>query len=346
MFILALFLLFIPASIGVFIYFNAPVRQEIRIFSEELDGIRRGENNDCYFDVRRGETAQSVGRRLERAGLISNKYLWYLLCRFGNDFLKTGTYRLEIPASQLSIYRILVSGRQIMYRVTIPEGVTLKKAAKILEDNGICPAREFLEAAKDPQLLNRFRVPNDTMEGYLFPDTYLFPREYPAASVLRSMADTFFKKIEEIEPSVHGMSAQELNKKVIIASIVEREYRVAEEAPVMAGVFYNRLEIGMALQSCATVEYIITEIQEKPHPKVLYNIDLEIRSPYNTYILPGLPPGPISAPGAVALAAAFHPVQSNYLFFRLNDPSAGKHYFSRTLDEHIRAGQLLTKSSF
>jgi UPF0755 protein len=111
----------------------------------------------------------------------------------------------------------------------------------------------------------------------------------------------------------------------------------------MAGVFYNRLSIGMALQSCATVEYVITEIQGKPHPELLYTRDTEIRDPYNTYIRPGLPPGPISAPGAVALDAAFHPAESDYLYFRLSDARAGRHYFSKTLDDHIRAGMLYVK---
>jgi UPF0755 protein len=130
---------------------------------------------------------------------------------------------------------------------------------------------------------------------------------------------------------------------VIIASIVEREYRVDEEAALMAGVFYNRLGIGMALQSCATVDYVITEIQGRPHPDVLYTRDIEIRDPYNTYIRPGLPPGPISFPGAVALNAAFFPAASEYLYFRLVDSAAGRHYFSKTLDDHIRAGVLYVK---
>jgi UPF0755 protein len=141
------------------------------------------------------------------------------------------------------------------------------------------------------------------------------------------------------------MGSGELFKRVIVASIVEREYRVDEEAALMAGVFYNRLEIGMALQSCATVEYVITELQGRPHPEVLYNRDIEIRDPYNTYLRPGLPPGPISAPGKTALEAAFNPESGAYFYFRLTDPEAGRHYFSRTLDDHIRAGALYVKQS-
>jgi UPF0755 protein len=130
---------------------------------------------------------------------------------------------------------------------------------------------------------------------------------------------------------------------VIMASIVEREYRIDEEASLMAGVFFNRLGIGMALQSCATVEYVITEIQGRPHPEVLSTRDTEIRDPYNTYIRPGLPPGPICSPGATSLKAAFEPAPSDYLYFRLVEPSSGRHYFSRTFDDHIRAGLLYVK---
>jgi UPF0755 protein len=346
--VIALFLIIIPVLIGVFMYFNAPVSPRHDSVISDLsyappDGITKEEDGSYFIEVKKGESAQSVGRRLERAGLIKSAFFWNIICRFNKGQIKTGTYRIEIPASQIAIHRILVLGRQILYRVTIPEGVTLRKTAAILEEAGICPASDFLEAAKEPSVLARYGVPNDTMEGYLFPDTYLFPSEYPASRVIISMADNFFAKIKKIYPAFTSMSNKELNDKVILASIIEREYRIAEEAPLMAGVFYNRLNIGMAIQSCATIEYIITEIQDKPHPSVLYNRDLEIRSPYNTYMLPGLPPGPISAPGEVALNAVFNPEKSGYFYFRLEDPKIGRHYFSATLDEHIKAGQLVPK---
>jgi UPF0755 protein len=346
--IIACILLLVPVLLGAFMYFNAPVLpgresiiSDLRVLPPE--GITKEDDGVYYIEVRRGESAQSVGRRLERAGLIKSRYFWNLICRYNAEHLKTGTYRIEVPASQIAIHRILISGRQILYRVTIPEGVTLKKTASILEDAGICLAQDFLEAAKDQSILERYAIPNNSMEGYLFPDTYLLPSEYPAARVVASMADNFFAKLKQIYPSVSGMSPNEVNEKVILASIIEREYRVASEAPLMAGVFYNRLNIGMALQSCATIEYIITEIQGRPHPSVLYKRDIEIRNPYNTYLVPGLPPGPISAPGAVALNAVFSPEETGFFFFFLEDPKSGRHYFSATLDEHIRAGQLVPK---
>jgi UPF0755 protein len=337
--------LFLLAS---FMYFNAAPEAPAGGISGSAvsagdDGIKPEADGAVYLEVRKGESARSVGLRLERAGIIRSRHLWYALCRFDREFIKSGTYRLELPATQTAIHAVLVSGKQLLRRVTVPEGVTLKKTAKILEDSGVCAAEDFLVAASEPAILERYRVPGPTMEGYLFPDTYLFPADYPASRVAAAMADTFFRRLGEIDAAALNLSPRELNRRVIIASIVEREYRVSEEAPLMAGVFYNRLAIGMALQSCATVEYVITEIQGRPHPEVLYTRDTEIPDPYNTYTRPGLPPGPISAPGKAALAAALRPASSDYLYFRLTDAAAGRHYFSKTLDDHIRAGQFYVK---
>jgi UPF0755 protein len=342
--IIAFALVMIPLGFGVIIYFNSPVQPEnLPELTADIEGIRKSEDGAYYVDVHRGESSQSVGLRLERAGLIKNRHFWNLLCRWKREHIKTGVYRLEIPVNQLAIHQLLVLGKQILYRVTIPEGATLKKTAGILEEAGICSSEDFFEAARDPAIINSYRIPNLSMEGYLFPDTYLFPSGYPASQIVKAMADNFYGRIEEIDPDVKKLSPEELNEKVIIASIVEREYRVSEEAPLMAGVFYNRLQINMALQSCATVEYIITEIQGKPHPLVILNKDLEIRDPYNTYIRPGLPPGPISVPGIVALRSAIFPEKTDYFYFRLDDPEAGRHYFSKTLDEHINVVQLIPK---
>ena len=325
-------------------YFNSPVPSEkMPPITDDMYGIIKMEDDSYLMDIRRGETSQSAGTRLESAGLIRNRYFWNLLCRLEKEQIKTGTYMIETPINMISVYRLLVSGKQILYRVTIPEGVTLNKIATILEEAGICPGDDFLESAKDPQIINQYQIPNKSMEGYLFPDTYHFPAEYPPYQVITAMADNFYNRIENIDPLVTELSPKEINDIVILASIVEREYRIATEAPLMAGVFHNRLRINMGLQSCATVEYIITEIQGKPHPTVIYNQDLEIRDPYNTYMWAGLPPGPISAPGSVALRAVMFPQETEYLYFRLDDPAIGRHYFSKTLDEHIKAGQLFTK---
>jgi UPF0755 protein len=353
--VIALGLLLCALVFGGLAYFNAPPEGGIELVQPHNEdvfvwgnsGMRLEEDGALIFEVRNGESAQSVGSRLQNAGIIRNRYFWNLLFRLDGEFLKTGTYRIELPASQMQIRSILTTGDQLLIRVTIPEGFTLGRTARLLEEAGICKADDFLTAASSRVILDAYNIPGASMEGYLYPDTYLFPLAYPAQRVVATMADNFFLRLQEIDTelsvSLAAMSAEELNRRIILASIVEREYRVPDEAPVMAGVFNNRLRIGMALQSCATVEYVITEILGLPHPAVLLYRDLEIRSPFNTYLNRGLPPGPISAPGKIALKAAFEPATTSYLYFRLIDVSTGRHYFSRTLDEHIRAAALIVK---
>jgi UPF0755 protein len=340
---LGILLVLSALALGCFIYFNSPPGNPPE-FAAEDSALGLDESGAVRLELRQGESVRSVGARLEAAGIIRSRHFWELLSRLDREYLKAGTYSFSLPATQLEIRSLLVSGRQLLVRVTVPEGTTLKKTARILDEAGICAAGDFLAAASDRNIMDAYRVPGATLEGYLYPDTYLFPEDYPADLAVRAMADTFFKRLAELQPDSLSLSPAELNSRVVMASIVEREYRVAEEAPLMAGVFYNRLRIGMALQSCATVEYVITEIQGRPHPERLYERDTEIRSPYNTYMVPGLPPGPISAPSAVALNAAFNPSPSDYLYFRLVNPAEGRHYFSQTLDDHIRAGALYVKA--
>ena len=340
--LIALLLIMSGVFFGAIQYFSsAPGIPALSI--QHSDTLRIDEEGYLHLEVRSGESAQSVGSRLEQAGVIRNRHFWNLLFRLDDDHIKTGSYRISLPASPIEIRSILVKGEQLLVRVTIPEGYTLNQIARIFENEGICSAGDFLTAAGSERILETFNIPGSTVEGYLFPDTYLFEQSYPASLVVEVMANNFFRRLRTIAPDSAFMSPEEINERVIMASIVEREYRAPAEAALMAGVFFNRLRIGMALQSCATVVYVMTEILGMPHPERLLYRDLEIRNPYNTYMYPGLPPGPISAPGEVALRGAFEPASSNYLYFRLLDPSSGRHYFSRTLDEHIRAGELYVK---
>ncbi|MDR3276699.1 MAG: endolytic transglycosylase MltG [Treponema sp.] len=329
-------------GIGAFAYLsNAPEEAPVTLD----DSLRVEAGGRVFLEVRQGESAYSVGARLEAAGLIRSHYVWDILARFDDAYIKAGDYRFAYPAGQQEIRDILVAGQLQLIRVTVPEGVTLKKTARIVAEAGICAEEDFLAAAMDPAIRDEYRVPGFTMEGYLYPDTYFFQAGYPADQVVRFMADTFFQRLAEIPGDPLDIPPEELFRRVIIASIVEREYRAADEAPLMAGVFYNRLDIGMALQSCATVEYVITEIQGKPHPATIYDRDTRIDDPYNTYVYAGLPPGPISAPGLVALDAVFNPVASDYRYFRLVNPDEGRHYFAKTFDEHIQAAALYTKGN-
>jgi UPF0755 protein len=302
-------------------------------------------SGSLVFEVEAGESAASVGRRLDDAGIIRSAAFWRVASRYyeaRGGYLKAGVYELRLPAEQTAIYAALESGAEQLRRVTIPEGVTLQKMAAIFDQAGICPAAEFAAATSSSVLTRRYGIGGPTMEGYLFPDTYFFPKNYPAEKVAAALADNFFDKIAGLY-DISSLKDGELRRKVILASIVEREYRAADEAPLIAGVFYKRLAVNMPLESCATVEYIITEIQGKPHPERIFTADTRIDNPYNTYVYRGLPPAPIAAPGLTALAAVFSPADTGDLFFRLVDADAGRHYFSKTFDEHISAGALLVK---
>jgi UPF0755 protein len=330
-------------SIGVCVVVFALIAGAgVVLLAVELNKAPASAQGEVVFEVEQGETPRSIGRRLEDEGVIKCRLFWYVVNRVDKDVIKAGVYTIPRSATQFEIHDILETGRRPLIKVTVPEGATLAKTAVLFDEAGVCTEEAFLEAASNPEILEAFQIPAKTLEGYLFPDTYLFQEDYNANNAARIMVETFFKRLSGIV-DIASITPTELFERVTLASIVEREYRFAEEAPLMAGVFYNRLAIGMALQSCATVEYIITEIQRKPHPDIISAADTEIENPYNTYIAEGLPPGPISAPGLTALSAAFNPTPSDYLFFRLVDPNAGRHYFSKTFDEHIKAGKLYVK---
>jgi len=286
--------------------------------------------------IEKGSSAAEVAALLRGQNLIRSKALFQLVLRVtGTDKkLKAGTYRIARGASAPSIMAILAEGRTSQLQVTIPEGSTTRIIGGILENAGVCGAAEFVMAAADPSIAAKFGVPGRGLEGFLFPDTYLFSEKSGAEEVIEIMTRNFFAKIKSLAPDALG-DEKKLYDDVILASIVEREYRVASEAGLIASVFKNRLRIGMALQSCATVVYVLTEKQGKPHPKVVHYSDLAIQDPYNTYNRRGLPPGPISNPGETALRAVFNSPKSDYLYFRLIDEVKGLHKFSRTFEEHV-----------
>jgi UPF0755 protein len=292
------------------------------------------------FTVPRGASVMAIAADLHDAGLIRAERFGYLYARFRGLTLKAGTYRLSPDMRTSRILEYIDSGKQEYLKVTVPEGLTLSKTARHLEGEKVVSSDAFVAAASDPALLARYGITGATAEGYLFPDTYFFSYDMDAADIVSLMIDTFFRKIAALK-SVPSNSAK-LHELVILASVVEREYRLPDEAPLIASVFSNRVKIGMGLQSCATVEYIITEIQGRDHPTRLSLDDLAIRSDYNTYLWAGYPPGPICSPGLVALDAAFNPAQTKYLYFRLTDPESGSHTFTRSLDEHVEAGHHLT----
>ena len=300
---------------------------------------------DTIFNVYQGEPFRRVAERLESEGLIRSSMFFKILGRYNRTEkrIKTGLYEIPAGSDSRKVHDILVSGREILHKATIPEGWTSTQIAGYMNEYGFCSAEDFLSYIKDKEIINYYGITADSLEGYLFPDTYYMPKGISAKKAVMHMVDNFFIQLKKITGSELIDDRLRIHEKVILASIVEREYRVDKEAPLIASVFLNRLKIGMPLQSCATVAYVLSEIQGKPYPERLFYRDLEIDSPYNTYKFPGLPLGPISNPGKRALESVFNPAKSDFLFFVLRDGESGEHHFSKTLSEHSQAYSLFIK---
>lgn len=290
--------------------------------------------------IEKGASAKKIAELLAQEKIIKNDKTFYLLARFPKIAaaltsespeifcVKSGVCDLKSSMDAAALYKELSAGREELTKVSIPEGLTISKIAVRLDKAGICRAQDFVKAAAG-------------MEGFLFPDTYSLAPDSPAEKVVKIMADNFYEKIKDFAPLLKIASdKKELQKTVTLASIIEREYRSPDEAPLIASVFTNRIKKGIGLYSCATVEYVITEVLGRPHPDIITYDDLKIQSPYNTYINAGLPPAPICNPGLVALKAAAEPAQTDFYYFQLMDEAAGRHVFTKTLSEHVQQGAI------
>ncbi len=299
----------------------------------------------ALYEVKEGASVSGIAKELEENGVIRSSYYFIILSKLYDtqDKIKSGYYRIEPGMTSGEVHDMFVEGTQKLVRVTIPEGLTARKTGARFEENEICSQSDFLKAVYSAGLVEEYSVPAGSLEGYLYPDTYMFQHKYPAEKVVRHMVDTFFEELADIEPDYGEYTPDELHRKVVLASIIEREYRDPEEVGMIASVFYNRLDMNMRLQSCATVVYALTEVKGREHPGSLTYDDLEVESEFNTYRNWGLPPGPIANPGKFALDGAFHPADTDYLYFLLKDPNAGKHVFSQTLEDHNTAYRLYIK---
>jgi UPF0755 protein len=294
-------------------------------------GEPAGENNTILFEVEKGWGASKVTSELLGKKIISGKLSFriYLFLSGSSDCIKTGSYKFSIGQAYSEISDILCSGNSVSVDITIPEGYNNRQIGDLLTEKGYSKSREeFLALSKDKVLLEKYAIPAETIEGYLFPETYKVPVDFS----LLQITEVMLKKMQDVlnDQVNTKLTGSELHRKMILASIVEREAQRKEERTTIAGVFQNRLNRSIPLESCATVQYLF----EKPKARLLYK-DLEIKSPYNTYINPGLPPAPISNPGFQALRAAFNPENTEYLYFVLKGD--GYHYFSKTFKEHLAA---------
>lgn len=283
-----------------------------------------------------GSTSADIARLLENENMIRDSRAFTVLSRVLrlDDRLQAGDYLFSPGMNVLQIVRHLESGNVVTARVTIPEGVNLRQIASLLAARGLVDPERFLRLARDERLIYGdnppIPKPTPSLEGYLFPDTYVFVQGQSEEDIIKRMVNRFIEVALPVLAAGPAGSKYSVHELVTLASIIEKEAMLDRERPIISGVFHNRLRIGMPLQSDPTVQYIMDE----PRPKLYYS-DLAIDSPYNTYKYPGLPPGPISSPGKASLAAVANPADVKYLYFVARGD--GTHVFSRTFAEHVRA---------
>jgi len=289
--------------------------------------------------IKKGESVRTIAGKLQAAGVVRSVLAMRIYARLSGQAarLQPGDYAFKGDERVPDIVRHLVNGDFMVITVTIPEGLTVYQIAGRLEQAGLVCAIDFERAARDGPLITALGLDALGAEGYLFPATYRFP---PSARVGTILATMLARLYEVLTPRVEermfklGVTDREL---LTLASIVEKEAKVAQERPLIAGVIYNRLRLNMPLQSDPTAQYnyegsIDSALQAVHTP-----------SAFNTYDFVGLPPGPIANPGLASIMAALYPAQTDYLYFVARDD--GTHIFSRSLEKHNRAVALLRKSN-
>jgi UPF0755 protein len=275
---------------------------------------------------------REVGRILEREGVVPREWLftlWVRLLGLGRH-LRYGEYNFQGPQSIKSIIDILVSGKTALHRLTIPEGYTIRQIADLVQEAGIGTRDEIIRAAHDPAVLMRLGIPGSSAEGFLFPDTYLLPRDWPAGRVLGRMYERFKEVFDEDLRRKAAERGMTVLQAVTLASIIEKESGNPAERALVSAVFHNRLRRGIPLMADPVVIYGLDNFDGN-----LRKSDLQRPGPWNVYLNKGLPPGPIANPGVTALKAALSPANVDFLFFV--SKNNGTHYFSTTLAEHNRA---------
>lgn len=281
-----------------------------------------------------GASATRIAQILEEEELVGSPRLFALYARLGGAAasLKSGTYRVPAGASWNEILDRLEAGAVETVALTAPEGFTAEQIAVLVAEVSGEPVDSVVALATDSAFAGELGVPGPDLEGYLFPETYHVAEGLPARDVLRIMVERYQEFWTPERRAVLDSLERTEREIVTLASIVEKEARVVEEMPTIAGVYDNRLEIGMLLQADPTVQYALGSRRVR----LLYaDIDSVAEHPYNTYTQPGLPPGPIASPGGAALEAALRPADVPYLFFVAR--ADGSHEFTRTLREHINA---------
>lgn len=287
--------------------------------------------------IKEGLSLKEVSGELEKRKIIASKALFELWGKFvgASRKIKAGEYRLSPELAPIKILEILTQGNVITYPVTIPEGYTSEQISEILDRKNLVKKQQFLSLVNDPAVLEKYGVTGSSLEGYLYPDTYHLAKGIAASTAIDTMVNRFWDMVGPLKKRAEEMGMK-MEDVIILASIVEKETGLAEERPTISSVFLNRLKRGMRLESDPTVIYGLKDFNGN-----LTREDLGNPTRYNTYIIRGLPPGPIANPGLESIKAVLFPAKTDYLYFvSKND---GSHHFSRTLSEHNKAVQIYQK---
>lgn len=282
-----------------------------------------------------GTDARRIVRTLHEQGILAHPFpvLAYLALTDHGARLKAGDYRFPSPISPLEVLRRLVRGEVITEKITIPEGLNRFEIAALLRQLPIPDAERALDFTEDATLIRDLDPEADSLEGYLFPDTYTYTPSTSARDLIARMVRRFrevFTEADRARAQQLGFTVREV---VTLASLIEKEAKRPEERPLISSVFHNRLRRGMRLECDPTILY--AALLDGEDDRTIHRSDLARRSPYNTYLYPGLPPGPIASPGREALRAALYPAQTDYLYFVVDGTRQdGAHRFARTFAEH------------
>lgn len=286
-----------------------------------------------FVDVPRGAASRTVARLLADQGVIRSSRLFEALTRVRPDrTLQAGEYFFDGPATTLEVFDKIAGGRIFVRALVVPEGYSIFEIADLVEREGLTTRDDFLAAARDPALARGFAPRAPSLEGFLFPATYQFPRHVSGQEIAAAMVRRFQQEWDTVSAEVENSAKLSLRQVVTLASLVESETPQPRERPLVAGVFLNRLNHRIPLQCDPTVAYAM-ELAGTFSGK-LQARDLRFESPYNTYRHIGLPPGPIANPGTMSLRAALDPTSTDFIYFVAD--AEGGHVFSRTLAEHNR----------
>ncbi len=285
------------------------------------------------FSVEDGATGQAIGEALVERGLVEHPLFFRLAMRLeGSDrHIQSGVYQLPRGLSPLQYLEAMLEGperqlRSNQVRVTIPEGLSIAQMAEQFDD-----PEAFLEAARDPDLIASLGIEADSLEGFLMPNTYFFDADPTEREVVERMLGQFKLEYGRLLATVPGAEQNDMREIVTIASLIEEEARADEERPIVASVIYNRLDENMLLGMDSTLQFALGKYGQR-----MLDRDKEVDSPYNTYRIRGLPPGPISNPGVASLRAAMQPAETEYRYF-VSNADGRTHTFSETHREHLRA---------